>query len=414
MLAEQRESPSKTLPRPNQSIVPTDEAGSTVRPSRRPWRKFWLKLHLYVGLCAGGLFALSSLTGSLLVFYKTIDEWLNPEQLLVRPLESFRPLEHLVASAQAAHPDWPTLDNLTYPLHHRDTFQAWFRIPGDSPGATHWKVITLDPYRGHVLSERQWGQYFVSFVYELHKSLRLDEIGDTIVGVLAGLLFLSVGSGIYLWWPSPGQLRRAFSYNPGSSSIRRHYELHKLSGITGAAILPILAGTGFYLAFPSLITSLVQIFSAVRQVQPESEPRSTLPTGTHRLPVTEAVANAQRTFPDAKVMWIGFPSRPDDVFTVGLRQPGEVREAEGQSQVWIDQYSGAVLRIQDWRTFTKGETIVAWLFPLHNGEAFGLPGRWIVFLTGFVPPILYVTALRMWWFKRRAHERQRFAPALSR
>lgn len=213
---------------------------------------------------------------------------------------------------------------------------------------------------------------------------------------MAGVLFLSVGSGIYLWWPSPGQLRRAFSYKSWLKQHSPPLRAPQLSGMSGAAILLILAGTGFYLAFPSLITSLVQIFSAVRQVQPESEPHSTLPTGTHRLPVTEAVAIAQRTFPDANVMWIGFPSRPLDVFTVGLRQPGEVGETEGQSQVWIDQYSEAVLRIQDWRTFTKGETFVAWLFPLHNSEAFGLPGRWIVFLTGFVPPILYVIALRMW------------------
>lgn len=128
----------------------------------------------------------------------------------------------------------------------------------------------------------------------------------------------------------------------------------------------------------------------------------------------EAVAIAQRALPDAKVMWIGFPSRAEDVFTVGLRQPGEVRDAEGQSEVWIDQYSGAVLRLQDWRTFTKGETFVAWLFPLHNGEAFGLTGRWIVLLSGFLPSVLYVTALRMWWLKRQAHRRQRFIPRFSR
>ncbi len=188
----------------------------------------------------------------------------------------------------------------------------------------------------------------------------------------------------------------------------------ELSGISGALVLLILAGTGFYLAFPSPVTSAVRLFSPIRDVPPETELHSTPRRDAPRLPVREAVAIAQRTFPDAKVMWIGFPSRPEDVFTVGLRQPGEVREAEGQSQVWIDQYSGAVLHVQDWRTFTKGETFVAWLFPLHNGEAFGLPGRWIVLLTGFIPSVLYVTALRMWWLKRRAHQRQqRSTPAPS-
>jgi uncharacterized iron-regulated membrane protein len=52
---------------------------------------------------------------------------------------------------------------------------------------------------------------------------------------------------------------------------------------------------------------------------------------------------------------------------------------------------------------------LSWLFPLHNGEAFGLTGRWIMFFAGFTPLLLYVTALRMWWLKRVAHRRRREA-----
>jgi uncharacterized iron-regulated membrane protein len=106
-------------------------------------------------------------------------------------------------------------------------------------------------------------------------------------------------------------------------------------------------------------------------------------------------------------MWLGLPHDARDTFAVGLRQPGEVRQAGGQSEVWIDQYSGAVLRVQAWQHFTGGEMFLAWLFPLHNGEAFGLTGRWLVCVTGFMPLILYVTALRMWWLKRTARLRQR-------
>lgn len=78
--------------------------------------------------------------------------------------------------------------------------------------------------------------------------------------------------------------------------------------------------------------------------------------------------------------------------------------------VWLDQYSGVLLKVRDWQAFTVGETFVAWLFPLHNGEAFGLIGRWIVFFAGLIPLVLYVTALRMWWIKRQAHQRQKRHP----
>lgn len=262
-----------TPPRAKQALIPSRAANSTGTHHVR-WRRFWLKLHLYVGLCAGGLFVLSSLTGSLLVFYKTIDEWLNPEQLLVRPLESFASLDQIVATAKAAHPAWPALENLTYPLHSRDTFQAWFRVPTGTSATYHWQVVTIDPYSGRVLGERQWGDYFVSVVYELHKSLLLEDTGETIVGVLAGVLLLSVGTGIYLWWPAYGNVRRAFSFQSGSSIIRRQYDLHKLSGISSALFLLMLAGTGFYLVFPNLVTSTVRLFPryAIRRRRPSPIP----------------------------------------------------------------------------------------------------------------------------------------------
>lgn len=396
----------KTAPLPHSGSQPAGPV-STTEPTRKALKKFWLQLHFYVGLVAGGLFVLTSLTGSLLVFYKTIDEWLNPEQLLVRPTGSFQPLKRILAAARASHPDWPHPDNMTFPRHDRDTFQAWFRVPGGAPNESHWHVVTVDPYSGRVLSERRWGAYLVSLVYELHQSLLLEETGETLVGILACLLMLSVGTGLYLWWPRQRTLRRAFSFKPGTSIIRRHYDLHKLAGIASVLVLFLLAGTGFYLAFPGAVIPIVKLFSPVRDESSRTEPRSTILAGADALPIERVTAIAQRTLPEATITWLGFPSGAEGTYSVGLRQPGEVREAEGQSQVWIDQYSGAVLNVQDWWLFTGGETLVAWLFPLHNGEAFGLTGRWIVFVTGFAPSLLYVTALRMWWLKRCARLRQR-------
>jgi len=36
-----------------------------------------------------------------------------------------------------------------------------------------------------------------------------------------------------------------------------------------------------------------------------------------------------------------------------------------------------------------------------------LTGRWIIFFAGLTPLLLYLTALRMWWLKRVAHQRRR-------
>ena len=127
--------------------------------------------------------------------------------------------------------------------------------------------------------------------------------------------------------------------------------------------------------------------------------------GTAALSVEQAVTRGRQIFPAGELRYIGLPHDDTDIYQLTFRQLGEVRKSGGQSEVWLDQYSGSVLRVVDWNRFSTGEIFLAWLFPLHNGEAFGLIGRWIVFVCGFVPLILYVTALRMWWLKRQAHRR---------
>ncbi|MBV6469164.1 PepSY domain-containing protein [Nitrospirales bacterium NOB] len=406
MLTQPFQPAHQTHPTASRPIPPTPVGTVATQPARKSLRKLWLRLHLYVGLIGGALFVLTSLTGSLLVFYKTIDEWLNPEQL-IRTVGSDHPLSDIVAGARTAHPDWSPPDTLIFPLHERDTFHAWFKDPAAAPPEEHWHVVAVDPSTARPLSDRRWGSFFVSFIYELHQELLLGRPGEIFVGLLAVLLLVSIGTGLYLWWPAPGKLRRAFSFQSGGSLIRRHYGWHKLTGLAGALVLTLLAVTGFYLEFPDAVTSVVRWFSPVRDQSPERQPRSEPQAGVPRIPPEQAVAVARTVFPDATPMWLGLPQHERDSYSVGLRQPGEVRQAGGQTEVWIDQYSGTVRRVEDWRTFTRGETLLSWLFPLHNGEAFGLSGRWIIFAAGLTPLLLYVTALRMWWLKRDAHRRRR-------
>lgn len=48
-------------------------------------RRLWLAVHLYLGLSLGLVIAVVGLTGSLLVFYLDLDEWLNPQLVIAQP-----------------------------------------------------------------------------------------------------------------------------------------------------------------------------------------------------------------------------------------------------------------------------------------------------------------------------------------
>lgn len=395
----------------DQAVLPSQAATASARPgpARRSVRKLWLNIHLFLGLAVGGMFVLIGLTGSALVFYKSIDEWLNPAVLRTVGSGTFRPLNEIVARTLAACPPKGRLESLRFPDHAGGTFGAWYKVPAEVPGTVRRVQVTIDPYTGEALSgEREWGRTPVSVLYELHESLLLEKTGKTLMGCVGLVLLVSIGTGIFAWWPRPGAWRQAFRRQPGQSVIRRHYDVHKLSGVYSGVLLTVLACTGGYLEFSAYLIPLVRAVSPVRELPKEKELHSAPPeAGVKAMAVEEAVALARQMFPDGEVKFLAVPQDAAGVFRIGIRQPGEVRKSSALSQVWLDQYSGAVLSLRDWRTFTAGETFIAWLFPLHNGEAFGLAGRWIVFGCGFVPLVLYATALRMWWLKRRAHRRQK-------
>jgi uncharacterized iron-regulated membrane protein len=49
---------------------------------------------------------------------------------------------------------------------------------------------------------------------------------------------------------------------------------------------------------------------------------------------------------------------------------------------------------------SAGDQFFAWQYPLHSGKAFGLPGRWIVFVSGLLTALLVVSGLMLWWRRR--------------
>jgi uncharacterized iron-regulated membrane protein len=87
---------------------------------------------------------------------------------------------------------------------------------------------------------------------------------------------------------------------------------------------------------------------------------------------------------------------------VAKKQAGEANSRAPRSKVWIDQYSGRVLAIQNPSEFTAGGTLFNLMWPLHDGQVLGLPGRILWCIVGFAPLVLYVTGILRWLQKRRA------------
>jgi uncharacterized iron-regulated membrane protein len=363
-------------------------------------RRYWLAAHLYLGLLLGGFFVLLGLTGSLLVFYPEIDQALNSniapksQTANVVKVSPQAVLNQLRAQLPQRTLGW----RIEMPLNASRPIMARYMKAEEKKGQ-HFAplVVTLDPQTLAVTSSRFWGDFIVTWLYDLHYNLLLDEAGKTFLAIVGLFLMLSVGSGLYLWWPRNGNFKSALAIRKNAHIKRRVYDWHKTAGLVGCVFLLVLCVTGVMLEKPLWFESILAMPAPL--FTPKTE--ASTPNGKPGLSLDTVANIAQAQFPQAELRWIYTPDNAQGVYQVRLYQAGEVGRRFPKTMVWIEQFTGEVLAVRDAKKDVFGDTVVAWLHPLHNGEAFGLLGRWLIFLSGFVPLILFITGIMRWRHKQK-------------
>ena len=363
-------------------------------------RQRWLAVHLYLGLALGLVIALAGLTGSLLVFYIDLDEWLNPQLVIAQAGEQRQSYETLYQALRLAEPDRQRGWRLEIPEDPRRAVTARYYKPEET--AHHGfapLMVSLDPYTGQVLANRFWGEFAMTWLYDLHYKLLLDEPGKILMAIIGGLLLVSLISGVYLWWPPLHKLKLALILKPGASNARLNYDLHKLAGIYTFIVMLLLALTGIALEIPQYVNPLFGYFSPL-QTTPTPQSLTQL-AWNKRITLDQAVATGQAVFPDARLCWIETPHVTNGSYRINLRQAGEPSQRFPKTNVWVDQYSGRILAVSNPDQLGGSDTLINWLHPLHTGEALGLTGRWLVLISGLTCPLLFVTGTIRWLQKRR-------------
>lgn len=352
------------------------------------------RVHLWLGLSLGLLFAVLGLTGSALVFYTGIDAALHPV-VEAGPGD----LPHGLASpawdralatgrSRWHHPgDKWTLEVTGeggpiparyYPAsghgHHTDRMMVWF-----SPDGT--RIVRAEP----------WGGYLMSWLYQLHMALLAGDLGGRVVGWSGVAMLLLLVSGIAAWWPR-GSWRKALAFKRDAAPIRRLRDLHKLSGLWSMALLFVLVATGVLLALPAVTQALLAPATI-------PAPRSA-GGGDRQIAIIQALDAAHRALPDGRIVFIDMPGAGDAPIRVRSQVPGDPHRRFPDSYVFIDQFSGRVLAVHDVRRAGTGTALSSWVRTLHDGTVGGMPTRILAVLIGFVPTILLATGI-LHWLRRR-------------
>lgn len=356
-------------------------------------RQIWRRLHLWIGLAAGAVFAMLGLTGSILVYQEEILDLLYPRIMHVAPGEALAPPSHFLATAQQAG---GRVAYLRYPEKPDRPVQATLDLP---EGGRH--TVLIDPY-GATLIAPLPGQQLFALLLDLHSRMLVKgTTGRQIIGWFGVLLAISAITGIILWWPRPRQWKQALTLKwRGMSWYRRSFDLHKVGGAVITVPMLLLALSGSAISFREALLPVMSALGGISQARPAIQP-----VALENARSVDALAEeALRLMPDARIVFISPPARPGGATRIRLRQPDEIHQ-NGRSYVLFDA-TGTVLDLQRVSELPAANLVIDQLpYPLHTGYLFGALGRLIVFISGLLPALLFATGLYLWLrsrpFRRR-------------
>jgi uncharacterized iron-regulated membrane protein len=104
---------------------------------------------------------------------------------------------------------------------------------------------------------------------------------------------------------------------------------------------------------------------------------------------------ADLALPSGKSLSITFPRQPQGIFVVRKKLVGDIHP-NGSSSVYIDRYSGEVLRVDNSFTANAASRIIISWFPIHIGAFGGLTTRILYVFIGLTPTLLSITGLALW------------------
>ncbi|MFT6676571.1 MAG: putative iron-regulated membrane protein [Sulfitobacter sp.] len=410
---------------------------TTNAPQHAGAEKFYFaawRWHFYAGLIVIPFLMTLAVTGMAMLWIAWIDGR-DGERTAVVAQEISAPLSQQADAAVAAIPDGVLIQ---YVAPRSADVAALFRVDqgGDAT------MVAVDPYSAQVIDTfaRRSGWY--DFVDGIHSDLMLGVTGDRMIETAASLALVLVATGLYMWWPRQGGLRRAFV--PTLSKGRGLWKsLHGVVGIWLSLFLVFFLISGLSWAgvwggkfvqawsqFPAEKWDAVPLSDDIHAKM--NHARREVPWALELTPMPASGSSAGSdginaplvtlNSVDAFAREIGFegryqlnlPSGDSGVWTLSRDSMNtDSTDPMSDRTVHIDQYTGNILADVRYADYGLAGKAMAVGIALHMGTL----GLWSVLANTLVclsVLFLCVSSLVLWWKRRPAGVNRLAAPPLPK
>lgn len=334
---------------------------------------------MYGGLAAALFLVVVGATGGILAFEADYDRWMHPSLWNVATRDTRVAEEALLDQVEAQFAP-ARVEQIS--IGTAGIAQVFALTSGDR--------VFIDPSDGSVRGVRRGISRLETvmwFVERLHVGLAAGPLGRWGVDVSTSAVLLLIMTGLVLWWR-----KKRWRISWAGSWRRVIWDLHNVVGICGSALLILLSVTGFLLAFDGALLWVTH--TSPWHVPPL--PRSVVSSPLRRRRNLDQLAReADRALPAASTYAIRLPMRDRSPVQFLKHAPG----GAGHSTVFVDQYAGTILRVDDFSTLPGGYRVREVVRAVHTGDLLGAPTRVLMSLSSLGLVLLVVTGTLVWWKK---------------
>jgi uncharacterized iron-regulated membrane protein len=345
-----------------------------------PFRRLIYQVHLWVGLVVSVVFVVAALTGLVLAFRSDLDLALNRRLLRVEPRAQRITVDAAVAAVESGR-QGETVKFVRFPAEPDATFELQ---------VGNREQVYVDPYTGVVLGSRDRDGGFLGAVDGLHRFLLGGTVGKFVVDActLGGLFVLL--TGIYLWVPKSARMLIAGSkLNFRLRGRASWLNWHMVTGLYAALLLVVSTGSALPIAYGWVKTSL---FTLTGSKPAEGIPRSGPAAGRARVSLEAAWQAAHVHVPEFREALLRVPVAERDPMNFYFIAP-DAPDAEARSTVYLDAYSGKLLRYTPHAQQSAGLKLFYLLKSIHLATWGGRVMQLLLALAMLTVPLLAVTGV---------------------
>ena len=349
-------------------------------------KKWFRRIHLYLGLSSGLVIMVSCFTGAVLVFEEELQHAFHTERYDVQPLGRQLPLAILVDKLKQHEPKAIVTRAQVFTNPSKSVIISY--------NGGKKNQAFMNPYTGATIELYKYQDTFFYTMFALHRWLLGGAVGKMIVGVATLFFVFILITGIILWWPKTKRiLFQRLKIKTDSGSKRFTHDLHIVLGFYSAIFLFVFAFTGLAWSFEWFNNGIYKVTNS--PVKGPKPPQSILIGAKEKINLDFAYAVANKEMPEAVFYSLTLPKDSVEPFTISSLST-HAPHTSATDAIYLDQYSGKKIGQLYFTERSTGAQVRATFKPVHTGSIWGLPSKLIALIVCILGTSFPVTGTLIW------------------